>query len=155
MNDHPIKTIGLLTSGGDAPGMNPCIRAVVRTGLVRGLNMLGIEDRFEGLIKGRFRPLGARDVGGILQRGGTILQTARCEAFMELQGQREIGLGIDLLPGTRHQVAHQLKGTALLKNALFGRVDDREERIHAAGFEAREGGAEAEWIEGAAGIVNA
>lgn len=87
--DHPIKTIGLLTSGGDAPGMNPCIRAVVRAGLARGMNVIGIEDGFEGLIKGRFRPLGARDVGGILQRGGTILQTARCDEFMEQKNQRE------------------------------------------------------------------
>lgn len=87
--NHPVKTIGLLTSGGDAPGMNPCIRAVVRAGLARGWTMIGIEDGFEGLIKGRFRELEARDVGGILQRGGTILQTARCDAFMEPQGQRE------------------------------------------------------------------
>lgn len=84
-----IKTIGLLTSGGDAPGMNPCIRAVVRTGLGRGLKVMGIEDGYEGLINGRFRPMGARDVGGILQRGGTILQTARCTEFMEPKYQME------------------------------------------------------------------
>lgn len=87
--NRPVKTIGLLTSGGDAPGMNPCIRAVVRAGLARGWRMIGIEDGFEGLIKGRFRELEARDVGGILQRGGTILQTARCDEFMESHGQRE------------------------------------------------------------------
>lgn len=86
---RPIKTIAMLTSGGDAPGMNPCIRAVVRAGLARELRMIGVEDGFEGLIKGRFQPLGARNVGGILQRGGTILQTARCEEFMKPNAQRE------------------------------------------------------------------
>jgi len=86
---RPFKTIALLTSGGDAPGMNPCIRAIVRAGLWRGLKVVGVEDGFEGLIHERFRQIGARDVGGILQRGGTILQTARCPEFMEAQGQRE------------------------------------------------------------------
>lgn len=84
-----IKTIGVMTSGGDAPGMNPCIRAIVRTGLVNDLRVIGIEDGYEGLIHGRFRPMGARDVGGILQRGGTILQTARSADFREPHGQRE------------------------------------------------------------------
>lgn len=84
-----IRTIGVMTSGGDAPGMNPCIRAVVRTGLANDLRVIGVEDGYEGLIHGRFRPLGARDVGGILQRGGTILQTARSAEFREPHGQRE------------------------------------------------------------------
>lgn len=84
---RPVKTIGLLTSGGDAPGMNPCIRAIVRSGDAHGLTVLGIEDGFEGLIHGRFKPLGPRDVGGILQRGGTILQTARCDEFFTPKGQ--------------------------------------------------------------------
>jgi 6-phosphofructokinase 1 len=84
-----IKTVGLLSSGGDAPGMNPCIRAVVRAGLARGMQLIGIEDGFEGLIHGRFHPMGPRDVGGILQRGGTILQTARCKDFMEPKYQME------------------------------------------------------------------
>ena len=83
-----IRTIGMLTSGGDAPGMNPCIRSIVRTGLGKGLQVLGVEDGFEGLMHGRFRPMGARDVGGILQRGGTILQTARSDDFREPSGQR-------------------------------------------------------------------
>jgi len=84
-----IKTIGVMTSGGDSPGMNPCIRAVVRTGLANDLRVIGVEDGYEGLIHGRFRTLGARDVGGILQRGGTILQTARSAEFREPHGQRE------------------------------------------------------------------
>jgi len=82
-------TIGVLTSGGDAPGMNAAIRAVVRTAMTHGANVLGISDGFEGLLAGEFRPLGARDVGGILQRGGTILQTSRSARFMEPYGQRD------------------------------------------------------------------
>lgn len=84
-----IRTIGVMTSGGDAPGMNPCIRAVVRTALAYGLNVIGVIDGFQGLIEGHFQPLGARDVGGILQRGGTILRTARSEEFRTPRGQRE------------------------------------------------------------------
>jgi 6-phosphofructokinase 1 len=84
-----IKTIGVLTSGGDAPGMNPCIRAVVRTALSRGLNVMGVREGFMGLLQGDIVPLAARDVGGILQRGGTMLGTARSPEFMEKNGQRE------------------------------------------------------------------
>ncbi len=82
-------TVGVLTSGGDAPGMNACIRAVVRTALDRGAQVLGVLNGYEGLINGEFRPLGPRDVGGILQRGGTMLQTRRSELFKERRGQRE------------------------------------------------------------------
>ena len=84
-----IKTIGIMTSGGDAPGMNPCIRAIVRTGLSNNMTVLGIDGGYEGLIHGKFRSMGARDVGGIMQRGGTILQTARSAEFRTPQGQRE------------------------------------------------------------------
>ena len=86
---NKIKTIGIMTSGGDSPGMNPCIRAIVRMGLANEINVLGIDEGYEGLIHGKFRPLGARDVGGIMQRGGTILQTARSTEFRTPQGQRE------------------------------------------------------------------
>lgn len=82
-----IKTIGVLTSGGDAPGMNPCIRAVVRSAMDKNLNVLGVYGGYEGLLNGNFRPLGARDVGGILQRGGTILQTARSNDFQTIAGR--------------------------------------------------------------------
>ncbi|MHC1740225.1 MAG: 6-phosphofructokinase [Anaerolineaceae bacterium] len=84
-----IQTIGVMTSGGDAPGMNPFIRAVVRTAAANNIRVLGIEEGYEGLIHGKFRELGVRDVGGILQRGGTILQTARSKEFREPSGQRE------------------------------------------------------------------
>jgi 6-phosphofructokinase 1 len=82
--------------------MNPFIRAVVRTGLANDLRVFGVEGGFTGLLHGSFRPLGARDVGGILQRGGTILQTARSIEFMEPHGQREAirqlnNAGIDAL----------------------------------------------------------
>jgi 6-phosphofructokinase 1 len=84
-----INTIGVLTSGGDAPGMNPCIRAVVRSATAKGIKVIGIESGYEGLIHGDFHPMGPRDVGGILQRGGTILKTARSEDFRLPHGQRE------------------------------------------------------------------
>ena len=82
-------TFGILTSGGDSPGMNPCIRAVVRTASGSNAQVMGVMDGYEGLINGEFRPLGVRDVGGILQRGGTILQTRRSTRFLEPHYQRE------------------------------------------------------------------
>src|SRR3972149_11149325 len=82
-------TIGILTSGGDAPGMNAAIRAVVRTALTNNMEVIGIQHGYEGLINGEFRPLGLRDVGGILQRGGTVLLTSRSKRFMEPAGQRD------------------------------------------------------------------
>ncbi len=87
--DDKTYTIGLLTSGGDSPGMNPCIRAVVRTAAAHNAQVIGIMDGYEGLINGEFRPLGVRDVGGIMQRGGTILQTRRSKRFLEKTYQRE------------------------------------------------------------------
>ncbi|MCQ3936573.1 MAG: 6-phosphofructokinase [Chloroflexi bacterium] len=82
-------TVGILTSGGDAPGMNAAIRAVVRTALANNMDVIGVMHGYEGLVNGEFRPMGARDVGGILQRGGTVLQTSRSKRFMEPTGQRE------------------------------------------------------------------
>ena len=82
-------TIGVLTSGGDAPGMNAAIRAVVRTSLTNNMDVIGIQHGYEGLINGEFRPMGLRDVGGILQRGGTVLLTSRSKRFMESAGQRD------------------------------------------------------------------
>jgi len=82
-----VKAIGVLTSGGDAPGMNANLRAVVRAGLARGLRVVGIERGYQGLIDGHLRELTSRDVSGIINRGGTILRTARCEAFMSPEGR--------------------------------------------------------------------
>ena len=82
-----MRRIAVLTSGGDAPGMNAAIRAVVRTGLANGLEVFGIKHGFAGLISGDFISLGARDVGGIIQRGGTMLGSARCPEFKTEEGQ--------------------------------------------------------------------
>jgi 6-phosphofructokinase 1 len=82
-----MKRIAVLTSGGDAPGMNAAIRAVVRTGVSKGWEVFGIYQGYEGLISGRIMPLGPRDVGGIIQKGGTILGSARCLEFKTEEGQ--------------------------------------------------------------------
>jgi 6-phosphofructokinase 1 len=76
-----MKRIAVLTSGGDAAGMNAAIRAVVRTGLDHGWEVFGVRHGFAGLIAGDFLSLGARDVGGIVQRGGTAIGSARCLEF--------------------------------------------------------------------------
>lgn len=76
-----IKTIGVLTSGGDAPGMNATLRAVVRTGIYYGYKMLGIHKGYEGLLHGDIEEMSLRSVGDIIQRGGTVLQTARSAEF--------------------------------------------------------------------------
>jgi 6-phosphofructokinase 1 len=81
-----IKRIGVLTSGGDAPGMNAAIRAVTRTALCRGLEVVGIRRGYEGLLEEDFVPLTRSSVGGIILHGGTILQTARCAEFMKPEG---------------------------------------------------------------------
>ena len=72
-----IKTIGVLTSGGDAPGMNAAIRAVVRTAIARGLKVKGIKKGYQGLLNEEIVDMEAKDVSDIIQRGGTILGTAR------------------------------------------------------------------------------
>jgi 6-phosphofructokinase 1 len=82
------RRIAVLTSGGDAPGMNAAIRAVVRTGLDRGCETVGVQHGFTGLMSGDMVPLGTRGVGGIIQQGGTILGTTRCEEFRTEAGRR-------------------------------------------------------------------
>jgi 6-phosphofructokinase 1 len=82
-----MKRIGVLTSGGDAPGMNACVRAAVRTALSLGLEVYGVRRGYSGLIDGDMEQLTARDVGGIIQRGGTFLQTARSAEFMTVEGR--------------------------------------------------------------------
>lgn len=84
-----MKRIGVLTSGGDNPGLNPCIRAVVRMGLYLGVEVMGIRRGYAGLIDGEIDEMDARSVGGIIGRGGTILATARCPEFYEPKGQRD------------------------------------------------------------------
>jgi len=84
-----VRTIGVLTSGGDAPGMNAAIRSVVRTGLYYGFKVLGIRKGFNGLINGDIEELTARSVGDIIHRGGTILQTARSPQFKTEEGLKK------------------------------------------------------------------
>ncbi len=82
-----IKRIGVLTSGGDAPGMNPCVRAVVRTALYHGIECYGIRRGWTGLITGDIIRLDEKSISHIINRGGTILYTARCKEFMNEEGQ--------------------------------------------------------------------
>lgn len=84
-----MQRIGVMTSGGDASGMNACIRAIVRTAISRNVEVVGIRRGYEGLIKGDLFPMDAGSVGGILNRGGTILYTARSKRFMTREGQQE------------------------------------------------------------------
>src|SRR4051812_21320355 len=97
-----MKRIAVLTSGGDAPGMNAAIRAVVRAGVHEGLQVFGVRRGFSGLIAGNFINLEARDVGGNLQQAGTMLGSARCPEFRSEEGRieavRQLGQhGIDAL----------------------------------------------------------
>lgn len=98
--EKKIKKIGVLTSGGDAPGMNAAIRAVVRCGIYNGLEVVGVRRGYNGLLNGDIVPMDARSVGEILQKGGTILQTARCSEFKQEEYQQKgadtaKALGID------------------------------------------------------------
>lgn len=86
---HQVNRIGVLTSGGDAPGMNAAIRAVVRKGIYHGIEVYGIRRGFLGLMKKEFIRFSLGSVGDIIHRGGTFLRTARCEEFKTEQGQRE------------------------------------------------------------------
>ncbi len=100
--EDQIRTVGVLTSGGDAPGMNAAIRAVVRTALAKGLKVRGIRRGYHGLLKEEIIDLSARDVSDTIQRGGTILQTARCQAMRTEEGQQKAAAickkyGIDAL----------------------------------------------------------
>lgn len=101
-----MKRIGVLTSGGDAPGMNAAVRAVVRTALDEGVEVFGVRRGFAGLIDGDMKPLGARDVGGIIQQGGTVLSSARCPEFRE--------------PTHQAQAAANLKATGVSGLVVIG-----------------------------------
>ena len=97
-----IKNIAVLTSGGDAPGMNAGIRAVIRAGIYHGLNMFGVRRGYDGLVKGDIISMDAKSVANIIQRGGTILKTARSDEFRTYEGRKQAfenikKLGIDAL----------------------------------------------------------
>lgn len=89
-----MKTVGIVTSGGDAPGMNAAIRGVVRIAHSKDFEVLGFERGWEGLITNSFRRLTPRSVGGILHSGGTILHTARCSEFKEEEGLRKVAASL-------------------------------------------------------------
>ena len=85
---YQIKTVGILTSGGDAPGMNAAIRAVTRAAIFNGLNVTGLYRGFQGLISGEIKEFQTQSVSNIIQQGGTILRTARCKEFMTPEGRK-------------------------------------------------------------------
>src|SRR5882757_4733189 len=87
--ENKVTKIGVLTSGGDAPGMNAAIRAVVRTGIYYGLEVFGIMRGYSGMIENDIVPMHSRSVANIIQRGGTILKTARCKEFFEHEGRKK------------------------------------------------------------------
>ncbi|MCA9867515.1 MAG: 6-phosphofructokinase [Anaerolineae bacterium] len=102
-----MKRIGVLTSGGDAPGMNAALRAVVRTGLNSGLEVFAIYEGYSGMVEGgeRIRPLSWGDVGGILHLGGTIIGSARCSEFRERPGR---------LRAVRNLLLHEIEGLIVI-----------------------------------------
>ncbi|MDZ4668226.1 MAG: 6-phosphofructokinase [bacterium] len=85
-----MKKIAIFTSGGDAPGMNACVRAAVRTAIARDVEVIGVMQGYKGMIEGgeNFMPLNSRSVGNIIQRGGTILKSSRSKAFMTIEGRK-------------------------------------------------------------------
>ena len=92
-----FKRIGVLTSGGDAPGMNAAVRAVTRLAISKGVEVMGIYNGYQGLIDGEIKPLNARDVSYIINRGGTMLYTARSDEFRTLEGQKKAAATCKLL----------------------------------------------------------
>ncbi len=133
MENRSIRTIGVLTSGGDAPGMNAAIRAVVRTGAYYGLKVCGIKRGYNGLINGEIEELPARSVSDILQRGGTCLMTARCLEFKKPEGvQRAIQIarvfgldGLIVIGGDgSFRGARDLSNNGLPTIAMPGTIDN-------------------------------
>ncbi|MDQ3072918.1 MAG: 6-phosphofructokinase [Bacteroidota bacterium] len=100
-----MHRIAVLTSGGDAPGMNACIRAVVRTALYNKIEVFGVERGYQGLIAGNIRQLDSHSVSNIIQRGGTILKTARCAEFHTAEGRKKAHASL---------VAHDIDGLVVI-----------------------------------------
>lgn len=128
MSHTVIRHIGVFTSGGDSPGMNAAIRAVVRAAAIQGIRTSGIIGGYEGLLNGRVIPLGPRDVSNIVQRGGTMLRSARCSEFRTVEGRGKAAdtvreLGMDAL------VAIGGDGTFSGANLLY-----KEHGIHVIGL---------------------
>ena len=87
--EKKVTKIGVLTSGGDSPGMNACVRAVVRTALYHGLEVYGIMRGYSGMVEDEIIKMESRSVANIIQRGGTILKTSRCKEFFEYEGRKK------------------------------------------------------------------
>jgi 6-phosphofructokinase 1 len=128
-----LKRIGVLTSGGDSPGMNPAIRAVVRSAIAQDAQVVGIYRGFRGILEKRFEDMDARSVGGILGRGGTILETSRSKEFMTPEGRlqalnnlREAGIeGLIVIGGNGSLTgALELHKLGLLTVGLPGSIDN-------------------------------
>ncbi len=109
-----IKNIAVLTSGGDSPGMNAAIRAVVRKGIYHGLDVYGIERGYRGLINGDIKKLNRSSVSEILQRGGTFLKSARCLEFLEEEGQNK---ALDVLKAMEIDAVVVIGGDGSFKGA--------------------------------------
>jgi 6-phosphofructokinase 1 len=128
-----VKSIAVLTSGGDSQGMNAAVRSVVRSAIFHGLKVFAVQRGYYGLIHDDIRPMDIRSVGDIIQRGGTILQTARCKEFMELEGQR-IGAenlrnrgieGLVVIGGDgSYQGANKLSKLGIQTMSLPGTIDN-------------------------------
>ncbi|HNW00017.1 MAG TPA: 6-phosphofructokinase, partial [Chitinophagales bacterium] len=84
-----MKKIAVMTSGGDSPGMNACIRACVRAGLQKGYKVYGILNGYEGMIDGNYIEMDSRSVGNIIHRGGTILKSSRSQRFITAEGRKQ------------------------------------------------------------------
>ena len=128
-----MKRIAVLTSGGDAPGMNAAIRAVVRTGVETGMDVFGVKHGYQGLCTGELYPMGPRDVGGIIQQGGTILGSARCLEFKTPEGQmKAVGMlsqnnieGLIVIGGNGSQTgAHELSKHGLPVVGVSSTIDN-------------------------------
>ncbi|MDF2722795.1 MAG: 6-phosphofructokinase [Paenibacillus sp.] len=128
-----VNSIAVLTSGGDSQGMNAAVRAVVRSAIYHGLNVYGVQRGYAGLINDDIRPMDLRSVGDIIQRGGTILQTARCKEFMTPEGQqlgadnlRKRGIdGLVVIGGDgSYQGANKLSKLGIKTMGLPGTIDN-------------------------------
>lgn len=130
---NAVKKIAVLTSGGDSQGMNAAVRAVVRSGLFRGLEVYGVQRGYQGLLNEDLRQMDLRSVGDIIQRGGTILQTARCKEFTTPEGQqrgaevlRKHGIdGLVVIGGDgSYQGANKLSKLGIKTMGLPGTIDN-------------------------------
>lgn len=128
-----VKSIAVLTSGGDSQGMNAAVRAVVRSALYHGLEVYGVQRGYQGLLNNDLRQMDLRSVGDIIQRGGTILQTARCKEFLTPEGQqrgadvlRERGIdGLVVIGGDgSYQGANKLSKLGIKTMGLPGTIDN-------------------------------